>query len=78
MSCPALAKRWPVVSFSACRNAGCYPRPNLVLNPTEGANGQGHSRRKPPCTFQAVSLGARKPGDLSNLALAEETFEGKH
>jgi hypothetical protein len=65
-----------VVSFSACRNAGCGPRPDLALNPTEGA--ERHAGRKLPCTFETLSLGARKPGDTANVALAKETVEGEH
>jgi hypothetical protein len=62
----------------ACRNAGCDPRPDLGLDPTESAIGQAHAGRKLPCTFQTLPLCARKPSDTANLALAEEAVGGKH
>jgi hypothetical protein len=63
---------------SYTRNPGCDPRPDFALDPSEGAIGQGHAGRKPPRTFQTLSLGARKPGDTPNLALAKEALEGEH
>jgi hypothetical protein len=60
------------------RNAGCDPRLDLALNPPKGAIGERHTGREPPCTFQTVPLGTRKPGDTANLAFAQETVEGKH
>src|SRR5262249_34997948 len=82
----AASRAWSswVISLSrlarlvALANSGGNPGSDFVLKPTEGPIGQGHAGRELPCTFQTLSLGARKPGNTANLALAKETVEGKH